>query len=106
MGILKILALSAAGIWAGKFVSRLNNQIGRIVVPPISSLAQKAADCGDFYADAFVIELPQRVAYSRLAVTSPQVAQSFFSCKIFTSLEKPLLKVSFQSLVHLVQTLV
>jgi len=95
MGILKILAVSAAGIWSARAVSRINAKVSRIAVPRASILASQAKDYGDFYADAFVIELPQRVAFSNIPVNVSQLVKSFFSCRVFSSFEKPLLKLVF-----------
>ena len=97
MGIIKILALSAAGVWSARAVGRLNAQVQRIPTPAISSLARYANDRGHFYADSFVIALPKRVAHSRLSVDVSELARSFFSSKAFCGLEKPLLKLIFSA---------
>lgn len=93
MGILKILAFSAAGIWSLRAISRLNVAVKHVAASPRSSLVRQAVQQGDFYADSFVVELPQRIVYSQVPVTISQVASSFFSCPVFSSVEKPLLKV-------------
>ena len=95
MGLFKILAVSAAGIWSARAISRLNTKVSRIIVPGTSSLAQQAHDYGDFYADAFVIELPQRVACSNVPVNVSHLAKSFYTCQVFSSFEKPLLKLVY-----------
>ena len=95
MGLVKILLVSAAGIWSAKAVSRLSQQVKRIPVPPLSSLVQYGDHRGDFYADTFVLALPDRVAYSNLPIRATDVARAFFNSKLFSALEKPLLKLVF-----------
>ena len=103
MGLVKILLVSAAGIWSARAVSRLNQHVKRIPVPPLSSLVQYGDHRGDFYADTFVLALPDRVAYSNIPIRATDVARAFFSSKLFSSLEKPLLKLAFslkEPLIH------
>jgi len=95
MGIFKILVVSATGIWSARAISRLNAKVSRIVVPPTSSLAHQAHDYGDFYADTFVVELPQRIAFSNVPVNVSHLSKSFYTCKVFSSFEKPLLKLVY-----------
>ena len=95
MGLVKILLVSAAGVWSARAVSRLSHQVKRVPAPQLSSLVQYADRRQDFYADAFVLVLPDRVAYSNIPIRASDVARSFFSSKLFSSVEKPLLKLVF-----------
>ena len=95
MGLLKILAISAAGVWSARALFRLNAKVARIAVPSLSSLARKANECGDFYADTFIVELPKRIAYSGVPVTVQDVTKSFFNSKVFSNFEGPLLRLIF-----------
>lgn len=95
MGFFSLVAFSAAGFWSARAISRLNAKVPRIRVPISSPLARLAQIRGDVYADTFVIELPQKVAFSRLPVEVEQFARAFYSSKVFASLEKPLLKLIF-----------
>jgi len=95
MGILKILAITGAGIWSARALNRLNGKFVRIAVPRLSSLVHQANGCGDIYADTFVVELPKRIAFSGVPVSVSDLARSFFNCKVFRYLEKPLIKLVF-----------
>lgn len=95
MGLVKVLLVSAAGIWSARTISRLNHQVSRIPAPALSSLVQSSIYKGDFYADTFVVPLPNRVAFSNIQVVADDVARAFFRCQVFSSFEKPLLKLAF-----------
>ena len=58
-------------------------------------MKEKANECGDFYADTFVVELPKRVAFSGVPVTVSDVTRSFFNSKVFSNFEVPLLRLIF-----------
>ena len=93
MGIIKALVVSAAGFWSAKAVSRLNVRVQRIPVPALSSLLRWADESGDFFADAYVIELPKRIQYSNIQLEVSDLARAFFSSKAFCAVERPLLKL-------------
>ncbi len=94
MGIFKLLAISAIGFGSARAIGRINAQVSRIAVPQLSSLAQQAEAHGDFYADTFIIAIPQRIAYSNIVLPISDVTKSFFTCKVFSACEKPLLKLT------------
>ena len=95
MGILKLLVITGAGVFSARALYRLHGKVSHIAVPKLSSLAKRANQCGDIYADTFVVELPQRTALSGVPVTVSDLTRSFFKNKVFCSLEKPLLKLIF-----------
>ena len=95
MGILKILAITGAGIWSYRALNRLNAKCVRIAVPRLSRLAHEARSCGDGYVDTFVVHLPKRIAFSGVPVNVSDLARSFFNCNVFRYFEKPLLKLVF-----------
>lgn len=95
MGLVKVLLVSAAGIWSARAISRLSKQVKRIPAPALSSLVQSAHCRQDLYADTFVVPLPDRVAFSNIPIRASDVARAFFASKVFTSFEKPLLKLVF-----------
>ena len=95
MGLVKVLLVSAAGIWSARTISRLNHQVKRIPAPALSSLMQASIHKGDFYADTFVVPIPDRIACSKIPIVATDVARAFFRCQVFSSFEKPLLKLAF-----------
>ena len=95
MGLVKVVLVSAAGIWSARAISRLNHQVKRIPAPALSSLVQSSQYKGDFYADTFVVPLPNRVAFSNIQITATDVATAFFRSQVFSIGEKPLLKLVF-----------
>ena len=78
MGILKLLVITGAGVWSARALYRLHGKVSHIAVPKLSSLAKQANQCGDIYADTFVVELPQRTALSGVPVTVSDLTRSFF----------------------------
>jgi len=96
MGILKILAITGAGIWSYRALNRLNDKCVRIAVPRLSRLAHEARNSGDIYADTFVVHLPKRIAFSGDPVNVSDLTKSFFNCKVFSYFEKPFLKLAFR----------
>ena len=82
-------------MFSARALYRLHGKVSYIAVPKLSSLAKQANQCGDIYADTFVVELPQRTALSGVPVTVSDLTRSFFKNKVFCSFEKPLLKLIF-----------
>ena len=91
MGIVKFLVVSAAGIWTARAIARLNFRVSRIQVPTGSSLNRISYG----KADTFLIELPKRIAQSKVPVSVDDFARSFYQSVVFRSFEKPLLKLVY-----------
>ena len=96
MGILKILAITGAGIWSYRALNRLNDKCVRIAVPRLSRLAHEARNNGDIYADTFVVHLPKQIAFSSHPVNVSDLTKSFFNCKVFFYFERPFLKLALR----------
>jgi len=79
-------------------VNRINQVVKTVRVPSHSLLAKyKPQDGTKEYKDAYSIELPRRFKLvqgtgSNQQISVEDVAGAFFTCRVFSSFEKPLLK--------------
>jgi len=96
---MKIVAVSAIGVYGYRSFSRVNQIVKQVKVPRHSLLDKyntQTTNSYKEYKDAFKVDLPPR--YKLLKNTgSPNelsvsdLARNFFTCKIFRNLERPIL---------------
>jgi len=104
--MIKMAVVSGASVLAGVYsyrsVNRVNQVVQSIKVPSYTLLGKrKTQDNIKEYKDAYSIELPRRFklvkgTVSQKEISASDVARAFFTCKVFSSFEKPLLARIFR----------
>lgn len=96
---MKIAAVSAIGMYGYRSFTRVNQLVKQVKVPRHSLLDKYNSQTSNSYKeykDAFKIELPPRFKIlkntgSANELTVSDLARNFFTSKIFTNLERPIL---------------
>jgi len=101
MGLIKMAVVSGAcglaGVYSYRSVTRVNQVVQSIKVPNYTLLGKrKNQDNIREYKDAYSIELPRQFKLvkgtgSNKEISATDVARAFFTCKVFSRFEKPIL---------------
>jgi len=95
MGWMKIVVISAVGVYSFRSVTRVNQLVKQVNVPR-HSLLDKYSPKSKEYKDAYKIELPARFKLLKNTGSVNELyvhdlARNFFTSKIFQNLERPIL---------------
>jgi len=96
---MKIVAVSAIGVYGYRSFSRVNLMVKQVKVPRHSLLDKyntQTTNSFKEYKDAFKVDLPPRFKLlkntgSPNELSVSDLARNFFTCKIFKNLERPLI---------------
>jgi len=103
MGWIKLVVVTAAGVYGYRSLSRVNQLVRQVAVPSQSLLGKYNSQTTSKYKeykDAYKITLPPRFKLVKNTGSLDELyvqefARNFFTCKIFNACEKPFLKAAF-----------
>jgi len=108
MGLIKLLVVSAAGVYGYRSVTRVNHLVRQVGVPNKSLLGKYNSQTTNRfkeYKDAYKITLPPKFKLLKNTGSLDELfvydfARSFFTCKVFGYLEKPLIDVALKTVLR------
>jgi len=104
MGWIKLVVVSAVGVYSYRSVSRVNQLVRQVAVPSQSLLGKyNSQTTSKFkeYKDAYKITLPPRFKLLKNTGSLDELyvqefARSFFTCNVFNRFERPLLTAALK----------
>jgi len=108
MGWIKLVVVSAVGVYSYRSVSRVNQLVRQVSVPSHSLLGKYNSQTSNKfkeYKDAYKITLPPRFKLLKNTGSVDELyvqefAKNFFTCKVFSNLEKPVLSLALNTVLR------
>jgi len=108
MGLIKLVVVSAVGVYSYRSVTRVNQLVRQVGVPSKSLLGKyNSQTTNKFkeYKDAYKITLPPKFKLLKNTGSLDELfvydlARNFFTCKVFSSIEKPLLVAALKTVLR------
>jgi len=108
MGFIKLVVVSAVGVYSYRSVTRVNQLVRQVGVPSKSLLGKYNSQTTNRfkeYKDAYKITLPPKFKLLKNTGSLDELfvydlARNFFTCKVFRSIEKPLLVAALKTVLR------
>jgi len=108
MGLIKLVVVSAVGVYSYRSVTRVNQLVRQVGVPSKSLLGKYNSQTTNRfkeYKDAYKITLPPKFKLLKNTGSLDELfvydlARNFFTCKVFGSIEKPLLVAALKTVLR------
>jgi len=109
MGLIKLVVVGAVGVYSYRSVTRVNQLVRQVGVPSKSLLgkynSQTTNNRFKEYKDAYKITLPPKFKLLKNTGSLDELfvydlARNFFTCKVFSNLEKPLLVAALKTVLR------
>jgi len=108
MGLIKLIVVSAVGVYGYRSVTRVNQLVRQVGVPSKSLLGKynsQTTNRSKEYKDAYKIVLPPKFKLLKNTGSIDELfvydfARSFFTCKVFGYVEKPLIVAAMKTILR------